>query len=491
MSLRRSAVVASLLACLLTAGSWAQEAPAKPKTVKVERGPCHLDVTMRGVFEAGASQELIIRPETWAGFTVLKAVPHGSPVKKGDSLLTLDMTKIDEALKDMTASVQAAELALQLAEKELAVLEQTTPLDLEAAERVRRNADEDLERFLTIDRPAAEESAHFSVKNSTHNVEYVREELRQLEKMYRAKDLTEETEEIILRRQRNQLENAEFFLKSSLRNRDNTLKTSLPRQEINMREIARRHAISHERAKLTLPLTLAQKRHELARQKREFEKAKERLDKLQGDRKLMEVASPADGLAFYGRAVRGQFQQLSEFERAFSSGQMQTGVVLFTIVDPASLRVRAVAEEKDRETLQVGQGGKVSPTAFPKNKLAAKIDAISQVLVPSGGFDVQMSLVTGERLEGVAPGYSASIKVRTYSKSDALLVPASAVFSEEGDEDATYVWLPGEEPKKQTVKTGVKMGSKIEILEGLKEGDEILAEKPAPKSPSAEPKKGS
>ena len=42
----------------------------------------------------------------------------------------------------------------------------------------------------------------------------------------------------------------------------------------------------------------------------------------------------------------------------------------------------------------------------------------------------------------------------------------------------SYVYLPGEKPKKRTVKTGLVAGDKTEIVEGLAEGEEILAAKP-------------
>ena len=69
------------------------------------------------------------------------------------------------------------------------------------------------------------------VKSSREYLDYTKEELRQLEKMYRSKDLTEETEEIILRRQRFQVESREQYLKEAELQRDQKLKVDLPRQE--------------------------------------------------------------------------------------------------------------------------------------------------------------------------------------------------------------------------------------------------------------------
>ena len=56
------------------------------------------------------------------------------------------------------------------------------------------------------------------------------EELKQLEKMYKADDLVEDTEEIILRRQRFALESAEYGLEVTKENSAYNLKTAIPRE---------------------------------------------------------------------------------------------------------------------------------------------------------------------------------------------------------------------------------------------------------------------
>ena len=78
-----------------------------------------------------------------------------------------------------------AELALRLAREQLAVLEKTTPLDLAAAERTNKHADEDLKRYVDTGRPLAVKSARLSVNRSENYLKYAQEELRPLEKMSR------------------------------------------------------------------------------------------------------------------------------------------------------------------------------------------------------------------------------------------------------------------------------------------------------------------
>ena len=187
-----------------------------PATVKVEKGPFKVEVDLTGVFESAKMSEVSIKPKAWAmPLVVESAVELGTPVKRGDILIELDREKIDKAIQDAEVEHSLGELALKHAEEEMPVLEKLLPLDLAAAERTKAQADEDLARFVEIDRPNSEKMAQFTVKSAVESLEYAKEELRQLEKMYRSKDLTEETEEIILRRTRFQVESSEVRLRQA------------------------------------------------------------------------------------------------------------------------------------------------------------------------------------------------------------------------------------------------------------------------------------
>ena len=79
-------------------------------------------------------------------------------------------------------------------------------MDLEAGERDQRIAEEDRKYYLEIGRPLTLKSHEMHMKFARQALEYEKEELEQLEKMYKADDLTEETEKIVLKRQRDAVE---------------------------------------------------------------------------------------------------------------------------------------------------------------------------------------------------------------------------------------------------------------------------------------------
>src|SRR5208282_4606198 len=126
---------------------------AAPTIVKVEKGPFKVDVTLTGVFESARMSEVAVKPKAWSmPLVVEKAAELGMPVKRGDILVELDREKIDKAIQDAEVELSLGELSLKHAEEELPVLEKLLPIDLAAAERAKTQADEDLSRFLEIDR---------------------------------------------------------------------------------------------------------------------------------------------------------------------------------------------------------------------------------------------------------------------------------------------------------------------------------------------------
>ena len=460
---------------------------SKPATVKVESGPFRVEINLPGIFEAQRMTEVSIRPKVWAlPLVIERAIELGSPVKKGDVLVEFDREKIDKAIDDAEVETTLAEMALKQATEELPILEKALPVDLAAAERSKTQADEDLKKFLETDRPQSERTAQFTVKRSKEFLEYSKEELRQLEKMYRSKDLTEETEEIILRRQRFQVESGEFSLKQAELQRDQVLKVDLPRKEVQVRENAVKQSIDLAKARALLPLNLNQKRLTLAKLKHDLTKSAEKLADLRLDREALAVHAPADGIVYFGRCERGNWSAAAAMaQKLHKGGVISPDEVFITVVMARPVDVRATIEEKDLAVLTrpTELNGLVVPTFDPEHRLRARLVSVLPVPREAGKFEAKMAVELGEDQTAIKPGMACTVKFVPYRKDDVLTVPASAV-SEDGSEDAiaSYVYLAkaekgGKFPKRQ-VRIGRTGGGRTEILEGLVEGDEILTTKP-------------
>jgi hypothetical protein len=443
---------------------------------KVEKGTLTAAVTVKGVVEAGSAAEVSVKPKAWAGpLQVKKAVDHGAPVKAGDVLVEFDADKLDQALKDARQERDLADLAIRMAELELPILEKQLPLDLAAAEREQKNAADDLKRFVEVDKPLAIQTAEQQLKQSNFSLEYARDELKQLTKMYKDKDLTEETEEMILKRHKHQVESAEFFARRAKIATETTMTVTLPRQEQAAKDKAMMTEIALAKARDIQPLAVNQKRLTLAKLRYEQAKAREKLSDLEKDRAALTAKAPADGLAYHGRAVRGQWSTGGGPGGGLQpGGAVMPGEVFVTVVSADKLSVRAEVDEKDLAGLKKGQAAKVTATAFPDKKLSGTVAKVAAA--PLGGkFEVRVEL-DGDA-DGVVPGMTGTVRVVTATKKDALSVPAAAVFTDD-DGETRYVYRTGKGQQKHPVKVGMTAGDRVEIVEGLEEGDVILPTKP-------------
>jgi multidrug efflux pump subunit AcrA (membrane-fusion protein) len=118
----------------------------------------------------------------------------------------------------------------------------------------------------------------------------------------------------------------------------------------------------------------------------------------------------------------------------------------------------------------------VAPASDPDRKLTATVEKVSTVPVTPGNFEARITLAASKDADGLMPGMACTVKAVPYVKEEVVAVPSFAVFADELDEDKHFVYLAGkaDKPEKRAVTVGKKGGGKTEIVDGLKEGDEIV-----------------
>ena len=289
----------------------------KPATHEVKTGRLKIELKLSGTFESGQSAEVALKPESWSKLEVKEAQPHGARVSKGDPLVKLDLEDLQKAIKAAEQALILSELGLEEAKVTLETLRETTPLDLAAEERSVKEAVADLEYFLKVTKDRSKKSAENSLRNAQYSLEYAQEELNQLKQMYKADDITEETEEIILKRAERGVINAQFSLESRELSTKRTLETELPRQEQSLKDATMKQTTGLARA--TTSLSAAMRKAEIGFEKQliAHRKTVEDLNNLKADLKLLSsVTSPIDGFVFYGRVKKGSWAGKGTLEAA-------------------------------------------------------------------------------------------------------------------------------------------------------------------------------
>ncbi len=404
-----------------------------------------------------------------------------SAVREGDVLLTLDTEKIDKAISDLRSEQQLSQLTMRQGEDQLQALEKLTPLDLEASSRAARMAEEDRKFFTEVERPFAVRATEFSLKVAKESLEYQEEELRQLEKMYKADDITEETEQIVLKRARDTVGRARFMVEAYKLQHDEALKFTIPRVEDRVKESAQRRSIDLEKSKVALPLAVKKQRLDLERLRVQFERSGERLKKLEADRRGMVVKSPIDGIVYYGKATRGRFSDSTSMADSLRRhGSILPNQAIMTVVQPRPMFIRATVPEDQLYNIRPNLKGVATPTAYPDLKLAAAVDDVSDVPTSPGSFDARLNVTLNRKARFLMPGMTCKVKFVPYLRKEAITVPPKVVHTDELDDQKHYVWRLGkdEKPQKQAVTLGRRTDKAIEITKGLAEGDKVLLEAP-------------
>jgi len=463
-----------------------EEAPSKtakptatPAVHVVKKGPLKVTLELDGVFESKTAYEIAVAPEEWAKLTVLSAAPHGARVRKGDVLLQLKTDKLDRAIADLRTDLKISDVALQQGGEQLQALEKTTPLDLEAGQRNARTAEEDRKSFFDTVRPFNWKAAEFHLKNANASLEYEEEELRQLEKMYKADDITEETEAIVLKRARDGVERAKFSAELARINHDLAVKFSLPRTDENVQESARRAQLAWEKKRVELPLALQKQKLEMKKLRVKRSLSEEKLQRLLVDRKMMTVKSPADGIVYYGQCLRGRPANSDALAKALRrNGTIQPNQVVMTVIQPRPMRICATVPEAKLHDLYPGLKGIATPTGYPKLKLPVTFDRASDIPISPGNFDVRLTVNLKGKTKLLMPGMTCKVKLVAYLKKNALTVPPKALVTDELNEQKQSVQVLGKDgkPKNRPVTVGRKTTEKVEILKGLHEGDRVVLE---------------
>lgn len=466
--------VVTLLAASL-AVSHAAELTVEAKPFRIDRGFSATLLPAEPVLIA-------IDPEAWADFAIEEIQPHGKAVKKGEVLVKFDREAYDKKVEDLRRAVQSR--ALSLASQELAFtkLEEETSLKLEAARRAASTAAEELEYFTKVGRQTAEEDIADNLEGAKRRLEATQEELKQLKMMYEADDLTEQTEEIILRRQEYAVKSSELSLKHTELATKRSLEVTLPRRAVALETDARTAAIELEKAEKNLPRGLEGARIDLENARVAAAREKEELAGLEKDAALLEIKASQDGIFYHGSLDDGRWS-LGELAKALVKGGRVPLVRPFASLAPAEadLGLTAHVDEAVARSLKAQLKGSLTAAGREDIALSATIQEIAAV--PGGDGKYRVDLLPEwpeeDKLEwpadlDVAPGMNFECRFVVHQSDAAITLPAKALQAAEGGKWTVQVKMADGKSETRPVSRGRASGDQIEIVGGLEGGQVVI-----------------
>lgn len=153
------------------------------------------------------------------------------------------------------------------------------------------------------------------------------------------------------------------------------------------------------------------------------------------------------------------------------------GQVLFWVGKRTPLRIVADVDEEDIPLVQIGQTVLISADAFGGRVFKGKIDEITPKGDPvNKNYRVRVSLPESTPLH---IGMTTEVNVVIRRTDNALLVPYEAV------QKGTVWVVTNGRVEQRKVKTGIVGAQQIQILEGLKDGEVVVAKPPGDLAPGA------
>lgn len=464
----------ALLSCLfalalLCAPVGAEEA----ETVEVKRIPFGDEVEAKGMFVPRDAHTIEIEVEAYSGpFEIEEVAPFG-PVDEGQPLIRFKKMWYERQMERAQIDAELARLKFELQEKSFRRKQTAIRLAKLEAERAYKRAQDDFEFFAAEDEKMRFEEREQGMQSRRDRLENQREEYEQLQKMYTADDLTEETEEIVLRRARRSLKRAEKSMAFSERRHERWLKKTRGRDRED-RELKLENAkLAFEKVMETSDAELEKSYLELKKAQLGLRDLEEQMEKLKADEAQLELSAPVQGVLHPGgwndgwKGYEAMRDQLEPGER------VKAKTPLMTILTGGPLHVETSVAEKDVLHVTPGLGAGITPVADKSTTLRGKVAEVSRIS-SKGKFAVTLALQ--EEDERIFPGMACEISIMVSTSEPALVVPATAIANRDGK---SVVYVVGEDgPRAVAIVPGKARAGLVSVAKGLKEGERVLVTAP-------------
>ncbi|MEL7335748.1 MAG: HlyD family secretion protein [Planctomycetota bacterium] len=266
----------------------------------------------------------------------------------------------------------------------------------------------DYDDYLKTRVPRTIASAKNSLRSSEFSLESAAEELKQLQQMYEEDELTEQSEEIVLRRAQRSVESSQHFLEGARITYKRTMETTVPREKESQQLRWQSTQRNHEKTMLDLRLAKRREQIEFERKVRSFEEKEASMDKMRSERDRVVLTADHDGVFLHGALLRGRLPTKSPEKSAGDSVSGTT--VIGTLADPSSLRLIIDLAESNLAKIRVGQSTKISPNAAASVKVNGRVAQVGAIPYANGKHNVVIA-INGKLPANILPTMSASAEI--------------------------------------------------------------------------------
>ncbi len=489
-----------LLAAAVAAGSWGlrssvvrgerREAAARETmiaTVRATKGKFQVVVPIIGQLAAVNSKPA----RTEVTGQIVKLVPNGAYVEKGDVIAILDVPRMLRQVREQDRQHKQALDDLARRKRDSAAQVQSAALKLEQAKGELERHQAQLKVELTQTRSQKDKDAA--------DLELAKQRFERQRKLS-AEGLSPGRE---IELAEAQLKSMEFALERE------TKQLELAEAKGAAEELDRQAAVRE--AESALASAKSRQEADVSGAQMALEMAKQQLDRVREQYAKATIKSPGEGIVVMEQEWQGRGNQ----QRPVQAGdRVWEGRPIATIADLSEMRVDIELDQEQARQVKTKQPAVIAVDAVPGVTFDGKVTEVSQTAnesslpgtgIPSGerSFQAKVSIVTappkaakGAQSRGkrpsakqakqsrLRPGMSAQARIIVETLPKAVSVPLECVFEKE---DRQYVYVRrGERFLPVEVQLGPRDADVVVIAKGLKGGEEVALRDPGERGASGE-----
>lgn len=301
------------------------------------------------------TKSISFAPKGTADIFLINIVPQGQSVKKGDPVAQADFRNLDKSIEDYERAIKSKNLELMKLRYALEQQKERSAFNLSKFQTALKRTEEDQKDFLEKRKGRMLEEEEERVNKALRHMSYKQEELNQLTKMYKDDQVAEETEEIILKRLKNELGESEFAVQGAKLVAELSKLRNIHRLGEDYATAVKDKQMDLGEAQKQANFELEQKQIALTEAEVSLRRLQNKYDELTADRTMAEFKAPENGILLYGGYVADKWVTIPVAEKLKPGGKLEAFDKLATIVTPDSELIVQATLPDSTATPKVGE----------------------------------------------------------------------------------------------------------------------------------------
>lgn len=458
-------------------GGWSTKptGPSPNQLARAEIGPLVVRVVESGEIEA-ERRDIVSNELNWPVF-IKQIAADGSIINQNDTIVEFECRDLADAVDAQKLKVSDAENDYTQAHENVQLKKKELDNAVDKAQQVQVDANDDLRRYQEGDWPATQAESESAIELAKRDLTLAQGKLAfkvkanldpELKTPYSASEI--EADQLTVDRLKHAYEKA-------VTERDMSVKFVNPQQVRLFKSKIRDADLTLERAQLEAKSQMRLANALEATKKSQWEQQKGKLDDLLSDEKKLVVKASRPGLVVYDMGWRGRNQGLTIEVGAKIDPHQQ----IMIIPDMSTLQVRTRVYEAFSRQVAKGAEAYVRLDAMPGRTINAHVERVAPLPDNQNWYNPTSKVYNtfvklDQPIEGLKPGMTGQVEMILARLPNVLTVPVAAVFSEQ---EQRYCWRSdGVDCRRVPIKTGRMSDTRVEVLDGLHEGDLVMLSPP-------------